>query len=150
MTQLRRRVEWLFLVNNGGVLVASVGRGQAPEVDPDLMMSMLTAIMNFAKDSFSDDRPRELDYFSLGDRKVELVQGAQAYLAAVYTGPRGALERNMKTLLSDIEDRYPKALDDVVDQGSLAEIPVLLKRFLDRGGWPFPSRSPDAPLAAPP
>lgn len=145
---LRRRVEWIFLVNNGGILVASVARRQATTLDTDLMTGMLTAIMNFTRVSFSDERTRELDYFSLGDRRVELVQGERAFLAAVYAGrTRGNLERNMKALLAFIEARYPKALDDVVDQDSFVEIPTLLQRFLERGWWP--SRSFERMIAPP-
>lgn len=81
-----RRVDRVFLVTNGGLLVASVSRRGAPTLDADLMTGMLTAIMDFTKKSFSDERPRELDYFSLGDRTVEIVQGKHAYLAAVYMG----------------------------------------------------------------
>ncbi|HEV8594586.1 MAG TPA: hypothetical protein VGR51_03560 [Thermoplasmata archaeon] len=136
----RRVVEWIFLVNNGGVLVASVARRQATTLDTDLMTGMLTAIMNFTRDSFSDEQKRELDYFAFGDRRVELVQGERAYLAAVYAGrTRGNLERNMKAVLAHIEASYPKALDDVVDQDSFLEIPVLLQRFMERAWWPVQS-----------
>jgi len=133
-----RRVEWVFLVTNGGLLLASVFRRGSASVDTDLMAGMMTAIMDFAKVSFSDEKPRELDEFSLGDRRVELVQGKHGYLAAVYAGRTpGRLEHIMKSLLAHIEERHPGAFHSLVDTTEFKDIPVLLKRFMDRAWWPF-------------
>jgi len=133
-----RRVEWVLLVTNGGLLLASVFRRGSAAVDTDLMAGMMTAIMGFAKVSFSDETPRELDEFSLGDRRVELVQGKRGYLAVVYTGRTpGRLEHTMKSLLAHIEELHPGAFSAVVDTSEFRDIPVLLKRFMDRAWWPF-------------
>jgi hypothetical protein len=133
-----RRVEWVFLVTNGGLLLASVFRRGSASLDTDLMAGMMTAIMDFAKVSFSDEKQRELDEFSLGDRRVELVRGRQGYLAVVYTGRSpGRLERSMESLLAHIEAHYPNAFGSAVDTSEFMELPVLLMRFLNRAWWPF-------------
>jgi hypothetical protein len=135
-----RRVEWMLLVTNGGLLMASVFRRGSASVDPDLMTGMMTAIMDFAKVSFSDEKPAELDEFSLGDRRVEIVQGKVGYLAAVYRGRMpGRLERNMESLLAHIEACYPEAFGSVVETSAFPELPVLLTRFIKRAWWPFMS-----------
>ena len=47
------------------------------------------------------------------------------------------MSRIMESLLVHIEQRYPDAFGGVVDMSAFREIPVLLKRFMDRAWWPF-------------
>ncbi|MEK6851109.1 MAG: hypothetical protein AABY30_01080, partial [Candidatus Thermoplasmatota archaeon] len=132
------QVEWAFLVTNGGLLVSSVSRAGSAALDTDLMMGMLTAIMDFAKKSFSDETAGELEGFELGDRRVIIVRGKNGYLAAVYRGRMpGSLGRVMGSLLDHIHARHPEALGDIVDPTNLENIPFLLKRFIDHAWWPF-------------
>ncbi len=134
----RRQVEWALLVTNYGLLVGSVFRGDPTVLDTDVMSGMLTAILNFAKTSFSDEKVREIDEITLGDRRVSIVRGSMAYLAVVYQGrARGYLPRISKSLLNRIEAEYPEALGTLVDSSKAKAIPVLLKQFLDRAWWPL-------------
>ena len=43
----------------------------------------------------------------------------------------------MKSLLAHIEERYPEAFGSMVDNSDFRELPLLLKRFIDRAWWPF-------------
>ncbi len=135
----RRTVEWALLATNSGLLVSSVFREDPAALDTDLITGMLTAIMNFAKASFSGDKDRELDDLTLGDRRVAVVRGDLGFLAVVFKGrTSGRLPKTMRAILAHIEARYPAALDQVVDSADLEDIPVILKRFVDRSWWPFP------------
>ena len=132
------QVEWAFLVTNGGLLVSSVSRRGSAALDTDLMMGMLTAIMDFAKKSFGEETKGDLEGFELGDRRVVITRGKLGFLAAVYRGRTpGSLQRVMGSLLAHIEAHHPDALGDVVDSTNLEDIPYLLKRFVDRAWWPF-------------
>jgi hypothetical protein len=132
------QVEWAFLVTNGGLLVSSVSRAGSSSIDTDLMMSMLTAIMDFAKKSFSDETKGGLEGLEMGDRRVIIVRGERGFLAAVYRGRTpGSLHRTMTSLLRHIEARHPQVMDDIVDSTTLEDIPFLLKRFVDYAWWPF-------------
>ncbi len=134
----RRQIEWVFLVSNGGLLISSVSRRDPTVLDTDLMMGMLTAIMDFAKNSFSDETERGLEELDLGDRRVEIERGKSGYMAVVYRGRvPGSLPRLMRSLLAYLETRYPNAFGDVVDPATLESIPAHLKRFVDRSWWPF-------------
>ena len=133
-----KRLEWAFLVTNGGLLVSSTFREAPAEIDTDLVTGMLTAIMSFSKESFSDETSRELEGLSIGDRRVTIVRGKEAYLAVVYQGRSpGGLPRRMRNLLDSIEAGHPTALAALVDTSQLGDIPTLLQRFLDRGWLPF-------------
>jgi hypothetical protein len=146
----RRKIEWAFLVTNGGLLVASVSNEDPTVLDTDLMMGMLTAIMDFTKNSFSDETSRDLEELDLGDRRVEIERGTSGYLAIVYEGRvPGSLPRHMRAFLAFIEARFPQAFGDVVDSSTVEEIPGSMKRFIDRSWWPFltfpPGRPPEPP-----
>ena len=146
-----RRIDWVFLVTNPGLLVSSVSRRNPAAIDTDMVTGMLTVIMNFAKKSFSDEKERELEEIVMGDRKVTIVRGDRGYLAAVYQGRTpGSLPRMMRSLLGALEMRYPTAFGDMVDSAKLQEIPLILKRLVDRAWWPFvplPAKSPMLPPA---
>ena len=134
----RRQIEWAFLVTNHGLLVCSMSRGETAALDTDLMTGMLTAILDFARISFSDETERNLEGLTLGDRKVAIVRGEVTYLAVVYSGRTpGSLIRIMQSLLSAIEARHRSALGDIIDTSELGGIPALLQRLVKRGWWPF-------------
>ena len=134
----RRQIEWAFLVSNGGLLISSISRRNPAALDTDLMMGMLTAIMDFVKNSFSDETERGLEELDLGDRRVEIERGTRGFLAIVYRGrAHGSLPRLMRAFIAHLESEYPEAFGDVVDPATLEDLPFQLKRFIDRAWWPF-------------
>ncbi len=145
----RRQIEWAFLVTNGGLLISSVSRKDPTVLDTDLMMGMLTAILDFVKHSFSDETERGLEELDLGDSRVEIERGTFGYLAIVYRGrTSGLLPRHMRRLLAFLEGRFPQAFGDIVDPATVQDIPTHLKRFIDRSWWPL-LRFPDASARTP-
>jgi len=134
----RRQVEWALLVTNSGLLVSSVFRANATALDTDLMSGMLTAILNFAKTSFSDEKVRELEELTLGDRRVTIVRGDLAFVAVVYKGHApGSLPKVTRSMLKRLETSYPEAFESLVDSSKAMEIPRILKRFVDYAWWPL-------------
>jgi hypothetical protein len=134
----RRKLEWAFLVTDDGLLVCSMSRGEAANLDTDLMTGMLTTILDFARKSFSDETERNLEGLTLGDRKVAIVRGDVSYLAVVYRGRTpGSLTRIMASLLRAIETRHRDALGDIIDTSKLTEIPGLLQKLVKHGWWPL-------------
>lgn len=134
----QRKLEWAFLVTNDGLLVSSVSRLGPGEIDTDLVTGMLTTIMDFTKKSFSDERERNLEGLELGDKRVAIVRGDQAYLAVVYRGRTpGRLIPIMHSLLGKIEREHQAALGPIVDTSKLGDIPVLLQELVSRGNRPF-------------
>ncbi len=146
----RRQIEWAFLVTNAGLLVSSVSRRGPTAIDTDLVTGMLTAIMDFSKHSFSDDKERNLERLQLGDRQVAIVKGELSYVAVVYRGRApGSLLRIMRSFLAYVETRHSHALGDIVDTSRLGEIPVLLQKLVKRGWWPFLSFEASGPPVRP-
>ena len=134
----RRQIEWAFLVTNAGILAGSVARKGPSALDTDLLTGMLTTIMDFAKQSFSEEgTERNLDSLSLGDERVAIVKGTKSYLAVVYRGRTpGSLTRIMRELLEKIEREHGGALGDIVDAAKLGDIPPLLQLLVSRGSFP--------------
>lgn len=134
----RRQLEWAFLVTNAGILVSSISRRGDGALDTDLLTGMLTAIMDFAKQSFSDEKERNLEGLELGEKRVAIVRGEKSYVAVVYKGRTpGGLVRIMQAMLGVIEARHGDALGDIVDSTKLGEIPFLLAKLVKRGSLPY-------------
>jgi hypothetical protein len=134
----RRQLEWAFLVTKTGLLVSSVSRRGEGSLDTDLLTGMLTTIMDFARQSFSDEKERNLEGLELGEKRVSIVRGDLSYLAVVYRGRTpGSLTRRMRSLLIQIERDHPTALGDFIDTSKLQDIPLALNRLVTRGGLPF-------------
>ena len=134
----RRQLEWAFLVTNDGLLIASMFREASAPLDSDLLTGMLTVIMNFTRESFSDEKERQLEGLEMGDRRVAIVRGDRGYLAVVYKGRTpGALTRVMKGLLTSLETRHADLFGPIVDSSKVEDIPVLLQKLLKYGWWPF-------------
>ncbi|HLE46182.1 MAG TPA: DNRLRE domain-containing protein, partial [Thermoplasmata archaeon] len=134
----RRQLEWAFLVTNDGLLIASMFREASAALDSDLLTGMLTVIMNFTRESFSDEKERQLEGLEMGDRRVAIVRGDRGYLAVVYKGRTpGSLTRVMRGFLTSMETRHADLFGPIVDSSKVEDIPVLLQKLLKYGWWPF-------------
>jgi OOP family OmpA-OmpF porin len=81
------RVEQLFVIHReSGLLIEHVTWPGVEALSPDMVAGMLTAIADFARDSFKVSRQEGLDSFALGDLTVWVEEGPQATLAAVIRG----------------------------------------------------------------
>ncbi len=103
----------IFLIQHGsGLLIAHSHHSSAEVADSDLISAMLTAIRDFAHDSFGHDgKEEELDEVQYGEQRIIIQSGRAAYLAVVIAGvePEGFRAR-LHTFVSELHVRHEKAL----------------------------------------
>ena len=81
------RVEQLFLIHRETSLsLLHVSPDPALAKDSDMVAGMLSAIQDFARDSFATGEDSTLEEFRVGELQVWIVPGRHAYLAAVIRG----------------------------------------------------------------
>ena len=93
------RVEQVLLIDRRtGLLLQHVTSGATPAQDADMVSGMLTAIRDFAHDSFRVEENEALDSLQVGDVTVWVEQGPYAILAAMI---RGTAPRELRTALQE-------------------------------------------------
>jgi outer membrane protein OmpA-like peptidoglycan-associated protein len=101
---LEYRVEQIFLIHReSGLLLQHLTNQADADRDPDQISAMLTAITDFARDSFRVGRADALESLRVGDLTVAVVQGPHAIVAAVVRGSapltvRAALENALESI----------------------------------------------------
>ncbi len=97
------RVEQIFLIHRETSLsLLHVSADSAATQDGDMVAGMLSAIQDFARDSFKTGSDEALEEFRIGELQVWIAPGAHAYLAAVI---RGNPPRELRACLEDTIDR---------------------------------------------
>ena len=105
-------LEEVFLIYKDGRLIVHNTRRLKPDMDKDVLTGMLTAVQNFVKDSFSEEKGH-LNELKYGNLKILMENGPRANLAVVVSGVEPpTLRPNMRTLLAGLHDKYMKILDD--------------------------------------
>ena len=93
------RVEQVFLIHRtSGLLLQHVSADPGAVQDADMVSGMLTAIRDFARDSFGGTEASALDAFQVGDLTVWVEQGPLAILAGVI---RGNPPQDLKALFAE-------------------------------------------------
>ena len=93
------RVEQVLLIDRRtGLLLQHVTEGPTPAQDADMVSGMLTAIRDFAHDSFRVEENEALETLQVGDVTVWVEQGPYAILAAMI---RGTAPRELRTALQE-------------------------------------------------
>jgi len=98
------RVQQLFLIHRETSLsLLHVTADPAITKDSDMVAGMLSAIQDFARDSFAPGEDSVLEEFRMGELQVWMVPGHYAYLAAVIQGNpslelRPALQETIETV----------------------------------------------------
>jgi len=81
------RVEQIYLIHRKtGMLLAQASRNAGLMEDADLVVGMLTALQDFARDSFTSAKQDDLEVLQIGEFKVWLLHGPLAILAIVVRG----------------------------------------------------------------
>ncbi len=128
------QVQEVFLIHReSGLLLQHLSRGEDEDRDRDLVSSMLTAIRDFAQDTFGADHEGELEEIQYGDLSILVEPGPYAYLAAVVEGiePSGFGHR-MRAALSDVHGSHSSALQAYEgDPSALAGVESPLRSLLD-------------------
>ena len=106
-------VEDVFLLSKSGLMISHETRRLKPEVDEDVISSMLVAIQDFVRTSFKDEGDVELKTIEFGDKKIFLQRGKYLILAAIMRGDIDSfVEYRMKETLEEIEKEYASILKD--------------------------------------
>jgi OOP family OmpA-OmpF porin len=93
------RVEQVFLIDRKtGLLLQHVRTGTGAVQDANMVSGMLTAIRDFAQDSFRVAEQDSLETFQVGDLAVWIEAGPHAILAAAI---RGSAPRELRRALQD-------------------------------------------------
>ena len=79
------KVEEVFLLTKGGILVAHLSRKMIHPTDRDVLAAMFTVVQEFVRDSFHD-KGGSLEVMQLANFSVRLVRGGHTTLAIVFQG----------------------------------------------------------------
>jgi len=101
------KIEDAFLISNAGMLLSHSTRRLKPDIDEEILTSMLTVIKEFVTDSFKGQEKGNLNEMSYGHLKILLEYGEYAYLAVVIVGEeQKKLRMQMKKALHMINTTY--------------------------------------------
>ncbi len=105
------QVEQVFLIHReSGLLIQSVQAEGVSYQDPDLVSSMLSAISDFAKDSFEQEEAR-LETLQMGDLTILIEAGPHAVLALAIRGTLHADVQQVSTeLIEALHSNFAKEL----------------------------------------
>jgi len=127
------QVEHVFLIHaHTGLLISHVAAEDAAGQDPQLVSSMLVAIQDFVRDSFSGAEHQGLDTVRLGELWLWSEPGPFATLVAVIRGnPPEGLHETLRGVLSRIHDERPHALESFDgDSSGFADVEANLRECL--------------------
>ena len=150
------RVEQVFLIDRRtGLLLQHAAATDVVVQDTDLVSGMLTAILDFVRDSFNSTPRETLDTLQVGGLAVWIEQGPLALLAGVIRGtPPQALRNRFRLAIEQIHQAHGAALQAFDgDASTLAAALPLLEGCLEaRYGKPAadsaaPPRRKISPLA---
>jgi len=106
-------VEDVFLIHRSGILVARETRRFEADVDSDVFSGMLTAVIQFVKDSFGLPAETSLNRMEFGDNKLLIERGADVFLAITVLGEESEfLPFYMTEILKEVEDTFGEAFRD--------------------------------------
>lgn len=140
------RAEQLFLIHrHTGLLVRHVTAPGVQALSPDMVAGMLTAITDFARDSFNVSSQEGLNSLALGDLTVWIEQGPAITLAAVVRGHAPAGYREvLQEAVEGVQHRHAADLDRFGETGEPFEVrhdliePCLISQLAARpskGTW---------------
>ena len=107
-------IEQAFLIYKDGALLAHSTNRMIPEMDSQIFSSMFTAIQDFIKDSFKDEKNWTLDKLEFGDNKIYIARGSGGLysLSLVYKGREKGLQDIAKRAIGAIDKAYGKEFKD--------------------------------------
>jgi len=141
-------VEDVFLIYNDGTMLAHSTRRMVPDLDTDLFSGMLTAIQDFVKDSFKDEKECGLRRLEFGKNKlcIERAKSGKVFIVFVYSGEGNdkKLTKIAHDVLKEIEDEFGDVLknwngkmNDIRGESFL----VISREINTRGGSLFSAMS---------
>jgi outer membrane protein OmpA-like peptidoglycan-associated protein len=135
------QVEHVFLIHrHTGLLIAHVAAENAVSQDPQLVSSMLVAIQDFVRDSFSGAEHQGFDTVQLGELRLWSEPGPFAALVAVIRGdPPAGLHDAMRSALSRIHAERHHALESFNgDSSGLGDVEARMRELVALGAHEAP------------
>ncbi len=136
------RVEQMFLIHReSGLLLRHEYADTVSVRDSDLVSGMLTAIRDFATDSFELDDGASLDALRVGELTVWVESGPAAILAAVIRGaPPQELRVRLQATLEDIHREFGEQLSSFDGRADALQTvgPALQEYMLESTPEPVP------------
>ena len=129
------RVEQIFLIDRRtGLLLQHVQHGAEHVQDADMVSGMLTAIRDFAQDSFKTQDTDSLESLTVGDLSVWIEAGPLAFIAAVIQGtPPREYRQTLQNAIEEIHLRFGETLQAFSgDATALEDARSLLESGLER------------------
>ncbi len=107
-------IEQAFLIYKDGALLAHSTNRMIPDMDTQIFSSMFTAIQDFIKDSFKDEKNWSLDKLEFGDNKIFIARGKEGLysLSLIYKGRDRGLQNISKKAIEAIDKAYGKEFKD--------------------------------------
>ncbi len=135
------QVEHVFLIHrHTGLLISHVAAEDAASQDPQLISSMLVAIQDFIRDSFTGAEDQGLDALRLGELRLWCEPGPFAMLVAVIRGdPPEKFNETLRNALSRIHAERHQALKSFDgDSAGFADVEAQLRECLIQQQQPRP------------
>ncbi|UCG70710.1 MAG: carboxypeptidase regulatory-like domain-containing protein [Thermoplasmata archaeon] len=122
-------IDEVFFMYNDGRLIKHFTRRLKPDMDEDILSSMLVAVQDFIKDSFRDTEGI-LDEIKFGRFQVLLGRGKHIILATIVLGDEVEPFRpQVQKCVADIEEKYGDVLEDW--DGELSKVAGASKYVMD-------------------
>jgi hypothetical protein len=101
----------LFIYSDGRLIYHGTRRVDATRIDEDILASMLTAVQDFVRDSFSSRLSGSLESMRVGKYDVLLVGGRYSTVAVTsLDAPLKPLKEHLSKILAQVEDANGAAL----------------------------------------
>src|SRR5271169_529689 len=112
MHSLLYRVEQVFLIHREtGLVLNHLVAPSAPAQDADMVAGLLSAIQQFARDSFQSGKTENLGNMTFDELQIRVVSGPNAVIAAAVRGPAPATYNlAMQETLEEVQRLYSSAL----------------------------------------
>jgi hypothetical protein len=104
-------VDEIFLLHKSGLLMKHYTRRIKPDLDTDILSSMLVAVQEFVKDSFRGEKGA-LDELKFGELRIIIARGKHTLLASVVHGehPEDVVPQ-LTMALEDVEKKHGRVLE---------------------------------------
>jgi hypothetical protein len=122
-------IDEVFLMYNDGRLIKHLTRRLRPDMDEDILSSMLVAVQDFIKDSFQD-HDGILDEMRFGRFQILLGRGKYIILATIVLGDElEPFRPQVKRCVEDIEEKHAEVLEDW--DGNVSKLAGASKYIMD-------------------
>ena len=110
--EARAKVREVFWIHENGILLGRCGRASMEGFDLDIFTSMLTAVVDFIRDSFHDIDPSMVQKIEFGRMRLYMERGRRSYLVAIYEGDYvKPMKDDLRETITRLEQLYDPLLE---------------------------------------